>query len=357
MSLGLLFINFGEPDEPTPEKVTAFLERIFLRNASLEGHTGEAAVARARELARQRAPGLLEAYAAIGGSPMNAQSVAQTESLRDELGRRGVHARAYSAFQYTDPAVAECVARAGEDGVDTLVAIPGYPLCGESTTAAALEDVRQALEATGAQMRLLALAGWHHHADYLRIQADHIRAYVTARELDLGRADTLLYFSVHGTPLKYLADGNRYDRYAFEHCRDVAAAVGARRYAVGFQNHGNRRVPWTQPDNEQRVRELGERHLVVVPISFMKEQSETLSELDHELRELVESLGKELHRVPVPWDAPAFARYLADRVEELLSPDPAAGGVLSRCRCCPASGTWCTNGSRDLPPSPYAVEA
>lgn len=59
MSLGVLFINFGEPDEPTLEKVTAFLERIFLQNSPLEGHADEAAMARTRQLARDRAPGLL----------------------------------------------------------------------------------------------------------------------------------------------------------------------------------------------------------------------------------------------------------------------------------------------------------
>ncbi len=357
MSVGLIFINFGEPDEPSLAKVTSFLERIFLRNASLERHANEAAVARSRELARNRAPGLLEAYEAIGGSPMNAQSARQAEALRAELHRRGVRTRAYSAFQFTDPTVAECVGRAESDGVETLVAIPGYPLCGQSTTAAALDDVRVALGSAERPIRLVALAGWHYHPDYLRMQAEHIRSWVAEKSLDLSAPDTLLYFSVHGTPLSYLAAGNRYDRYAFEHCRDVAAAVGAERYAVGFQNHGNRRIPWTQPDNERRIRELSESRLVVVPISFMKEQSETLAELDVELRAFVESLGKELHRVPVPHDHPAFTMYLADRVEELLSPDPAGAGWLSRCRCCPHAGVWCTNGTRDLPPSPYTVEA
>jgi hypothetical protein len=89
----------------------------------------------------------------------------------------------------------------------------------------------------------------------------------------------------------------------------------------------------------------------------MKEQSETLSELDRELREFVESLGKELHRVPVPYDDGAFTDYLADRVEELLSEEPGRSGSLSRCRCCPAPRVWCTNGSRELPPSPFAIGA
>jgi ferrochelatase len=356
MKLGVVCVNFGEPDEPTPEKVIAFLERIFLRNASLEGHVDAAAVARAAQLARARAPGLMEAYEAIGGSPLNAQSSVQVEALGVELARRGVVAKVYSAFQFTEPSVAGCVAAAMDDGVDVLVAMPGYPLCGQSTTAAALEDVRSALDVAGWIGRYLAISGWHYHADYLRLRVDHIASYVTARGLDLNATDTLLYFSVHGTPLKYLEEGNRYDRYVFEHCRDLASALGTHRYAVGFQNHGNRRIPWTQPDNERRIRELRERRLVVVPVSFMKEQSETLSELDHELRALVEGLGKEMHRVPVPYDHAAFISYLADLVREVIRPDVGSGHSLSRCRCCPGAGTWCTNGGRELPPSPYTGE-
>ncbi len=353
MSLGVLFINFGEPDEPTLEKVTAFLERIFLQNASLEGHANEAANARTRQLAADRAPGLLKEYAAIGGSPLNAQSEAQAHAFAAELKRRSVEARVYTAYQFTDPSIAQAVARARTDGIETLVAMPGYPLCGQSTTVAALNDVRGALDALGWQPSFLGLSGWHHNPRYLRLRARHIRGFVEERGLDLNDPDTLLYFSMHGTPLKYLRDGNRYDRYVYEHCRDVAAALGVDRYAVGFQNHTNRRIPWTQPDNEDRLREVGERRLVVAPISFIKEQSETLAELDHELREFVEGLGKEFHRVPVPHDDPELAAYMADLLSEITAPDPAANGVLGRCRCRPAAGTWCTNGFREVPPSPY----
>lgn len=357
MSLGVLLINFGEPDEPTLEKVTTFLERIFLQNASLEGHADEAAMIRTRQLARDRAPGLLEEYQEIGGSPLNAQSESQAAAFARELGTRGVQARVYSAYQFTDPSIAEAVARAKADGVQTLVAMPGYPLCGPSTTVAALDDVRSALDDLGWQPRFRGLAGWHYHADYVRLRTDHIRGFVTERGLDLCSPDTLLYFSVHGTPLKYLREGNRYDRYVFEHCRDIAQELGADRYAVGFQNHSNRRIPWTQPDNEDRIREVEERRLVVVPISFMKEQSETLAELDHELRVFAEALGKEFHRVPIPHDDPRLPRFMAGLLEEIQATDPTARGMLGRCRCRPGDGTWCTNGFRDLPPSPYVPGA
>jgi ferrochelatase len=357
MSHGVLLINFGEPDEPTLDKESSFLERIFLQNASLEGHASDAAIERTRQLAQRRAPGLLEEYRTIGGSPLNAQADAQAGSLRDELARRGIDAIVYSAFQFTEPSVAAVVAKAMADGVDSLVAMPGYPLCGQSTSIAALDDVRSALRALDWSPRFAGLAGWHAHPDYIGTRSDHIASFVSSNGLDLNDPDTLLYFSAHGTPLKYLRDGNRYDRYVFEHCNAVAHALGTSRFAVGFQNHSNRGIPWTQPDNEDRMREVTERRLVVVPISFLKEQSETLAELDHELREFAEGLGKEFHRVPVPWDETGVTVLLADLLEDLIAGDPAANGVLSPCRCDAGEATWCTNGQRDLPPSPYVPAA
>jgi ferrochelatase len=164
--------------------------------------------------------------------------------------------------------VRESVAAARADGVETLVAMPVYPLCDKSTTEAAILDVHAALADLSWAPEVLSVSGWHHHPEYVALRADHVRAFMEARSLDPRDPDTLLYFSVHGTPIKYLEEGSRYDRYVEEHCRDVAARVGADRYAVGFQNHTNRRVQWTRPDNEDRIREAPERRLVVVPISF-----------------------------------------------------------------------------------------
>jgi protoporphyrin/coproporphyrin ferrochelatase len=356
VSIGVLVLNFGEPDEAALDKARPYLERIFLQNAGLEGHADEAALARARQLAADRAPGLVEAYAAIGGSPLNGQAEAQARALESELGARGRDVHVYSGFQFTDPSIAEAVAAARADRVETLVALLVYSMCGYSTTVAALEDVRTALDEAGWSPRFAAVSGWHHHPAYRAMRVEHLRGFVRNSGLDLNDGDTLLYFSAHGTPVRYLGERGRYDRYVEEHCRDVAHDLGADRYQVGFQNHANRRIRWTQPDNEDAIRAREERRLVVVPISFMHEQSETLAELDHDLKGFVEGLGKEMYRAPVPHDDPAFPRLLADLVEQVLSGAPGDGGVLSRCRCCPLEDTWCTNGARDLPPSPYVPD-
>jgi ferrochelatase len=353
--IGVLVVNFGEPDEPTLERVRPYLERIFLQNVDLEHHRAVAATARARELATARAPGLVAEYRAIGGSPLNAQADAQAVALERALERSGWRVATYSAFQFTAPSIADRVAEARDDGVEHLIVLPVYPLCGQSTTVAALRRAREAANALDWSPRLDYVAGWHHHSDYLSLRVDGIRAFADERGLDLTDSDTLLYFSVHGTPVKYLDEGNRYDRYVEEHTREIAGFLGVEdRYAVGFQNHTNRNVEWTQPDNEDRIATISERRLVVAPIAFMHEQSETLAELDRELRAFVEGLGKEYHRVPVPHDDPRFTDFLAELVALVASGPAPADRARAACRCSPIADTWCTNGGRDLPPSPYA---
>ncbi len=352
MRIAVLLINFGEPAEPVLEQVTPFLERIFLQNADLEAD--RAAGARAAQLAADRAPQLVEAYRAIGGSPLEEQARAQAKALDEELVARDVDAQVHAVFQFTPPFIDEGVARARDERADVVVGLPVYPMCGQSTTVAALDSVRDALEELDWAVPFIAVAGWHRHPAYLAMRAEHISSFVRERELDLRDPGTILYFSAHGTPVKYITEGNRYDRYVEEHCRDIATALGVGdRFAVGFQNHTNRRIAWTRPDNEERIRTLAERRLVVDAVSFIHEQSETLDELDRELRAEVEGLGKEMYRVPVPHGDPRFAGVLVDLVGQALGQSWVEEVPLASCRCRPIPGTWCTNGARDLPPSPY----
>ena len=360
MRTAVVLLNFGEPEEPTLEAVLPFLERIFARNAPLEAAaTPEAARRRARELAERRAPGLVADYEKIGGSPLAVQSRAQAEALQAELERRGLEAEVTVANQFTDPTIPAVVERLRRDGFDRLIGLPVYPLCGWSTNVAALEEMREAADAAsdGPSVEVHELNGWHPHPVYLELWAEAIGRLARERGLDLRDPDTELYFSAHGTPIKYLEQGSRYDLYVEDFCREIARRLDVDSYALGYQNHANRGVAWTQPDNESRIREVRAARVVVAPISFMHEQSETLAELDIDFREEAEELGLEFHRVPVPHDDPRFAVVLADLVAPILEGrDPEAAG-LAPCRCRRAPGAVCLNATRAFPRRVAAVSA
>jgi ferrochelatase len=289
----------------------------------------------------------VETYRAIGGSPLNAQSRAQSAALEAELRRRGVDARCHAAFQFTPPTVDDAVGSALSERPDALVALPVYPLCGQSTTVAALAAVEHAARAAGWSRGVLEIGGWHLHPDYLPLHADHVRRFCSTEGVDLRSERTALLFSIHGTPVKYLEAGSRYDRYVEEACAGMASALGVGSYHLGYQNHTNRPIEWTKPDVDEVVRGLDADRVVVVAPSFMHEQSETLSELDHDLRAVAEQRGIAFHRVPVPHLDPRFVAVLADMVEARLAADHRCGELaLRRCVCRPGGAARCTNGLR-----------
>lgn len=344
----VITLNFGEPIRPVPEHVVPFLERIFYQNSSLEAaETDEERRARSRQLAERRAPGLIHEYEEIGGSPLNEQADTHARDLGLEFVRRDLPVHVYSAFQYTEPLVADVVKRARADGVERLIGLPVYPLCGFSTNVAALDDVQKAIDALGwTDVEFEGITGWHRHPLYLELRADAIRRTVEAAGLDLSDPGTRLVFSAHGTPKKYLDEGSRYAEYVDEFCRELGelAGVPEAEWALGFQNHSNRGVEWTQPDIEAVIADIEADTVVVDPVSFMHEQSETLAELDDELKEEAEGRGLAFHRVPVPHDDPRFVTVLADLMEPFITGKESALGLrYGRCRCRPKDGTLCLN--------------
>ncbi|MFT5515931.1 MAG: ferrochelatase [Rhodothermales bacterium] len=130
-----------------------------------------------------------------------------------------------------------------------------------------------------------------------------------------------------------------------EHCERIAHLLGGCRYTLGYQNHANRGIEWTKPDNEAHLPTVRAERLVVEPISFIHEQSETLAELDLDFRGEVEALGMAFHRVSVPTDHARLACVLADLIVPALCGVPADAGLLP-CLCSP--GSLCTNGHRPV---------
>ena len=104
------------------------------------------------------------------------------------------------------------VARARADGIERLVGLPVYPLCGPSTTVAALATLAREVAACGWEVELCEIGGWHPHRAYTALRAEGIRVAAERHGLDL-ETNAVLLFSAHGTPLKYLREGSRYDVY------------------------------------------------------------------------------------------------------------------------------------------------
>lgn len=341
----VLLINFGEPESPEPEGVIDFLERIFLANASLESPADRIQAARrSRELAERRAPALVQDYRRIGGSPLGRQAREQADGLAAALERRGRPVPIELGMQFTEPSIPRALEALADRGVERVLAFPVYPLCGPSTTVQALTDVADALHRMDWSPEVSEITGWHRHPDYVRIRAAAIRAAAAEVDLDPASPDVELVFSAHGTPLRYVEAGSPYVDYVEDWCGLLAGALGVDGYTLGYQNHANRGIEWTAPDIDRAVEALEGRTAVIVEaVSFVHEQSETLIELDVELREVAEGRGLSFCRVPIPHATPEFCEVLADLVELAAGGRVEGTPELRSCRCRPGAGV-CFNG-------------
>lgn len=343
MKTAVIVLNFGEPEHATMEEVVPFLEKIFMMNASLEDMDAyERARKRSQQLAQERAPTLIEEFEKIGGSPLHEQARLEAKALQAELKRRGHDIPVFIGMQFTQPSIEDAVAQARAAGVDRVIGLPAYPLCGRSTTIAALEELARVIADTDWDVELREITGWHRHAKYTQLRADAIARVYDANGLRRDDPRVKLVFSAHGTPIKYIEEGSRYQEYVIDSCKRVADALGINSYEIGYQNHANRPgVQWTQPGVEHVVETIDADAIVVDAIAFLHEQSESLAELDHDLREDAEARGLKFYRVPIPFDDPRVAEVLADLVEPLV--ENPGHGELRPCRCREQPGVWCLN--------------
>ena len=218
MDQRVLAVHFGEPPAPDPSIVREYLTAIFLQNADLgDPETDEDAREQAATLAARRAPGLMEEYEAIGGSPMNEQALSQVEAIQNELNSRSHHVSVDLAFQFLEPTIETHIETYADEQIDRLIILPIYPLCGPSTTIAAIERTLDAVhEHQNWHPDVVPISGWHRHPDYLRLRSDAIKQFVEGYRFELHDPSTMLVFSAHGTPIHYLEEGSRYRLYVEE---------------------------------------------------------------------------------------------------------------------------------------------
>jgi len=307
----VVLMNLGGPDSPVA--VRPFLYNLF-SDPAIIALPSVLRLPLAWLMAARRAVVARGIYAHLGGSsPLLLNTEAQAQALGEEL---GVGYRCFIAMRYWHPLTAAAVAGVKAWGPDEIVLLPLYPQFSSTTTAS-------------------SLAVWHDEAlrQNLTCPTRVIRSYPVAtgfiaavaalvgNALDMaaqGAAPMRLLFSAHGLPLKIVAAG---DPYPSEVESTAAAIVQALArpgldWRVCFQSRVGP-LAWLGPSIDEELRRAGRDGVgvVVAPISFVSEHSETLVELDRDYRAVAEACGvPAYHRVPTVGTDRRFIGTLAELV-------------------------------------------
>ena len=315
--------NLGGPDRP--EAVKPFLFNLF-NDPLIMRQPAPIRWLLAKLISSRRAKVAAEIYAKIGGrSPILELTRAQARALESALGDPAI--RVFVAMRYWHPFAGECAAELRAFSPERIVLLPLYPQFSTSTTESFLRVWAPAAKAAGLAAPTTTLCCYPAAQGFIDAVTDMIRPAIE-RARPWGPVRVL--FSAHGLPTKFVAAGDPYQSQV----ESTVAAIVARLGIDGLDHvtcYQSRVGPleWIRPYTDEEVRRAGaeKRAIVMVPVAFVSEHSETLVELDIEYAHLAKESGARAYvRVPAAGTHPDFIAGLAALTRQAIAHGP---GLLS----------------------------
>ena len=340
--IAVVLFNLGGPDRP--EAIKPFLLNLFSDPAILRVPFFVRPLL-ARIIARARVKPATENYALLGGkSPLLELTEGQARALEEALPE--FETRCFVAMRYWHPFAAQTVREVRDWNPDEIVLLPLYPQYSTTTTGSSLTDWRAAAAAAGLAKPVTSLCCYHDHPGFIAATAAMVRQSYEAAlaELPVG-ARLRVLFSAHGLPETIIKGGDPYQYQVEQTVAAVVAqlAIDGLDRAICYQSRATPQV-WIGPSTDAEVERAGHEKVavLVVPIAFVSEHSETLVELDVEYRELAHKAGVPAYfRTPAANSDPGFINALAEMVRDGRRQGPGL--------CAMTASGICPSGNRDCP--------
>jgi protoporphyrin/coproporphyrin ferrochelatase len=336
MRTAVVLMNLGGPD--SLDAVGPFLFNLF-KDPAIIRLPAPLRLPLAWLVARGRTRIAREIYARLGGaSPLLANTEAQAQALEAALGDRH---RCFIAMRYWHPTSSEAARAVAEWEPDEIVCLPLYPQFSTTTTASSLTEWRRAVARQGLDRPTRRICCYPIESEFIDAIAGLIRpALATASGRD--KAPRLL-LTAHGLPKRIVQAGDPYPAQVEMTARAVVAvlALPGLDWQVCYQSRVGP-LEWIGPATDAEIRRAGSEGvpLVVAPISFVSEHSETLVELDIDYRHLAERSGvPAYHRVATVGVEPGFIAGLANLVR-------CAGSTSQSAACSAVAGACAVAGAR-----------
>lgn len=293
--VGVLLVNLGTPDAPTPAAVRRYLAEFLADPRVVEIPAIAWKPILHGIILRTRPAKSARAYAQVWtdeGSPLAAITAAQARKLQDLLGQ-GVQVD--WAMRYGSPSIPDRLQALMAAGCDRLVVAPLYPQYSAATTASVMDKLGAALRGLRRQPALRTLPPYYDDPAYIDALEADILGQIEALDFD----PEVLLLSYHGMPERTLHLGDPYHC----HCRKTSRLLGERlaarlphlRIGTAFQSRFGR-ARWLEPATEAVLRQEakgGTRRLAIAAPGFSADCLETLEELAIRGREVFEDAGGE----------------------------------------------------------------
>jgi ferrochelatase len=304
---GVLLINLGSPESPTPKDVKPYLDEFLMDKYVIDVPYLLRAFLVRGIILRNRPEKSAAAYAKVWtdeGSPLVVISKRMYEKVKPKA-----NVPVALAMRYGNPSLMAGLQELQDKGVTEVLLFPLYPHHAMSSTVTVLDKAEEIRKKHFTNMKFSSVPAFYNKPDYIKNLSDSIQKHLNGFDYDH------LLFSYHGLPERHIRktdvtkshckiDGSCcntpspahefcYRHQCYETTKLVVKALGIPegKYSQTFQSRlaGDK---WLEPYTDVEVNKMPEKgikNLAVVTPAFVADCLETLEEIameaNHQFKE------------------------------------------------------------------------
>ncbi|MDA9853165.1 ferrochelatase [Candidatus Pelagibacter sp.] len=340
MKKAIILFNLGGPDKI--ENVEPFLFNLFNDPAILNLPT----ILRyplAKLISNRRAPVAKKIYAELGGSsPILKLTKEQSEALETKLNQTETNNeyKCFIVMRCWNPRANDVIKDVQLFNPEEVILMPLYPQYSAATSGSSIKEWKDVCKKNNYHIKTSTICCYPTDQNFINAHTKEIIKKIK----DL--KNFKLIFSAHGLPEKNIKKGDPYQWQVEQSVQKIVENLNVENldWILSYQSRVGP-LKWIGPSTEDIIVENSKinKHIVLVPIAFVSEHSETLVELDIEYKEIADANGcKNYTRVPALGINEDFIKAMSELIikkneykfsENLYPPKIQCPSNFKKCPC------------------------
>ena len=227
-------------------------------------------------------------YEEIGNeSPINKLTETLVEKVNEKLGEY----KAYQIMRYTPPFAQDVIEQMKEDGIEEVILFPLYPQYSTTTTKSSVEDFERHAKDS---FKTRIIEPFYKNEMFNECILEEIISK-SKEDVLLTSIDYNLVFSAHGLPQTIVDAGDPYEKQMIEHVEILSnmlekKGVEFKSISLAYQSKVGP-LKWLEPSLDDALLEFKDDNVLIYPLAFIVDNSETDFELSIEYKEIADEIG------------------------------------------------------------------
>ena len=335
MKKAIILFNLGGPD--SLDAVQPFLFNLFNDPAIISLPT----ILRyplAKFISKRRAPVAKAIYAEMGGkSPILEETQSQADAIEKTLKHENDEYRCFIVMRCWNPRAADVIKKVKKYNPLQIILLPLYPQYSNATSGSSIKEWLDICKKENLNVETKTICCYPTEKNFILSYSNLIKKKINLKKLQ----ETILIFSAHGLPENKIKQGDPYQWQVENTVKQLVEKLSIKNlnYILSYQSRVGP-LKWIGPSTETIIKEESKKKkiIIVVPVAFVSEHSETLVELDIEYKKLaVENGSRDYLRVPAVTVDSDFINSLKSSILSATSCDRFSSSIrcLAKFKKCP----------------------